>query len=82
MSKRETNQMSKQSITVSARVGFEAIDQIDERLKGVNFPIELALPYRYVYWKEAVLKFERNGQDIEKKGYSLQHCSCYHGKNK
>ena len=50
--------MSAQSITVSARVGFACVNNIAERLNGVDFPIELALPYRYDWWQEAVVQFD------------------------
>lgn len=46
------------SITVSARVGFAAVHQVSDRLCGVDFPIELALPYRYEWWKEAAKRLD------------------------
>ena len=45
-------------ITVSARVSFAAIHQISDRLRGIDFPIELALPYRYAWWKEAAQRLD------------------------
>jgi len=34
-------------IEVAARTGFEAVDEIHERFRGVDFPVEFALPWRY-----------------------------------
>ena len=34
-------------ITIAGRVGFDTIDQLEERFDGIVFPIELALPWRY-----------------------------------
>ena len=45
-------------ITVSARAGFAAVHQIADRLRGVQFPIELALPHRYDSWQEAAARFD------------------------
>ena len=50
--------MPKEPIIVSARVSFATIQQIAEHLKGVDFPIELALPYRYDWWKDVVVQFD------------------------
>jgi len=58
--------MSKQQIIVSARVGFVAVHQIADRMHGVDFPIELALPYRYDWWKEAVVQFDEMLDTLEK----------------
>ena len=41
------------SITVSARVGSESVDQIPDRFAEADFPIELALPWQYRMWEEA-----------------------------
>jgi len=48
------NSESRQSIRVSARVGFEKVEEIAARLHGIDFPIELALPWRYTLWQEAI----------------------------
>ena len=45
-------------ITVSARVGFATVDQISDRLRGVDFAIELALPYTYDWWRAAAERFD------------------------
>ena len=45
-------------IIVAARVSFAAVHQIQDRLYGVDFPIELALPYKYLWWQEATEHFE------------------------
>ncbi len=65
------------SITVSARVGFQAIHQIDERLKGVSFPIELALPSRYEWWKEAAISLDGMIERLKSKNivYSTIHAT-------
>ncbi len=57
----------KSSITVSARVSFAAIHQIHERLEDVTFPIELALPYRYQWWKEAALELKTIIENLKSK---------------
>jgi len=46
------------SITVGARVSFAAIHQIPDRLRNTEFPIELALPFRYAWWKEAAKRLD------------------------
>ena len=46
-------------ISVGARIGFAVIYQIKERLQGVDFPIELALPHRYRDWQEAAARFDQ-----------------------
>ena len=46
------------SITVSARVGFESVEQIPDRFADVDFPIELALPWQYRMWEEALPKWD------------------------
>ena len=40
-------------VTVAARVSFASVDHLNERLAGVDFPVELALPHRYEWWQEA-----------------------------
>lgn len=47
-----------QDITISCRIGFEAVHEIAPRLKRVDFPIELALPWRYAMWQAAESRFE------------------------
>lgn len=34
-------------IRIAGRVGFERIEDLENRFKGIDFPIELALPWRY-----------------------------------
>ena len=50
--------MATEGITVSARVSFNAVDQIADRLRGVDFPIEIALPYQYGSWQETAAQFD------------------------
>lgn len=46
------------AIRVAARIGFDAVHQISVRLHEVDFPIELALPYKYDWWLDAVQNFD------------------------
>lgn len=43
---------------MSAHVSFAAVQQIAERMQGVDFPIKLALPHRYDDCKQAWSKSE------------------------
>jgi len=36
-----------QPIAVAARIGFETVEEIHDRLTGVDFPIDLALPWQF-----------------------------------
>jgi len=42
---------------IGGRVGFARIDQLEERFRSIDFPIELALPWRY---KELWLPIEKS----------------------
>jgi sugar phosphate isomerase/epimerase len=39
--------MSDERIRIGGRAGFERLEQLDERFRSIDFPIELALPWRY-----------------------------------
>jgi len=58
--------MNDNLITVGARAGFAAVHQIADRLNDIDFPIELALPYRYSWWKDAVLKCDEMFEALKK----------------
>ena len=38
-------------IVVSARIGFDTVEEASDRLRGIDFPIELALPRQYSRWQ-------------------------------
>ena len=42
--------MLEKPVLISGRIGFGSIDEIEERIQNVDFPIELALPHRYDWW--------------------------------
>jgi len=53
------------SIIVAARAGFESVDEIHERFRGVDFPIELALPWRYALWEAAMARLDEMVRALE-----------------
>ena len=50
------------NITLAARVSFPSVDRIRDRMKGVDFPIGLAMPHQYGWWQEAA---RRMGEMLE-----------------
>jgi sugar phosphate isomerase/epimerase len=50
--------MLQESIVVTARVGFAAVDQIADRMRDVDFPVELALPHKFEWWADAVSQWD------------------------
>ena len=63
--------MPEQSIIVSVRVGFTAVYQIVDRMRGVDFPVELALPHRYDDWKQAWSQSDEMLGALEKTGVNI-----------
>jgi len=54
----ENRKSGADAIRVGGRVGFNKIEEIHERFRDVDFPIELALPWRYELWKQVEPKFD------------------------
>ena len=59
------------SITVSARVGFDTVDEIADRLSGIDFPIELALPWRHQLWQAAMQRYAEMVASLERLGLDI-----------
>ena len=59
------------SITVAARAGFETVDEIHDRLHGVDFPIELALPWRYALWEAAMPRWDEMVRALEQQDLDI-----------
>ena len=53
-------------IIVAARASFETVDGIDECLRSVDFPIELALPWQYGMWENAVPRWDEMVRALER----------------
>jgi len=49
------------TIKIGGRVGFDRTDELEKHFKGIDFPIELALPWKY---HELWLPIENNINDI------------------
>lgn len=62
---------SRYTITVAARVSFATVDHIGERLAGADFPIELALPHRYEWWREAADRMDEMMACLESLGLTV-----------
>ncbi len=50
---------------VGSRVGFSEVREILERFRGVDFPVELALPWRYELWEPAEAQFDHMLESLE-----------------
>ena len=54
----EEKKNERDSIQVGGRVGFNEVQEIPERFRDVDFPVELALPWRYELWETAQAQFD------------------------
>ena len=45
---------------IGGRVGFDYLEELERNFKSIDFPIELALPWRYEYW----LKIENQIDEV------------------
>jgi len=72
--------MAREPIVVSARVGFAAVDQIADCMRNIDFPIELALPSRYDFYRNAVLHWKQMIDDLEKANITVNTVHATQGK--
>ena len=58
-------------IVVAARVGFETVEEMPNRLRNVDFPIALALPWRYAMWQAVCHRRDEMMVSLEEAGLEV-----------
>ena len=67
--------MKTRGIIVAARAGFETLEDLPDRLGGIDFPVELALPWRFQMWESVMPKYGEMVSAIGQTGLDI--CSVH-----
>ncbi|MHC4133081.1 MAG: hypothetical protein ACYSR3_14010 [Planctomycetota bacterium] len=66
-------------ILISGRISFDKVGQIAEQMSNIDYPVELALPYKYSDWND-IADYDEMLEELDKMSLDINAIHATHGK--